>query len=89
VNGLYKLLAKALVLQLNHFLLKIIRHEQIGFNKGHYIFNNVIVVWEGMEWARSLEVDAMFIKIDFEKAYNRVEWSFIIAIFNAIHHCYV
>lgn len=30
-----------------------------------------------MEWAHSSNQDALFIKIDFDKAYDRIEWFFI------------
>nr|KUM50953.1 hypothetical protein ABT39_MTgene799 [Picea glauca]QHR90568.1 hypothetical protein Q903MT_gene4593 [Picea sitchensis] len=37
-----------------------------------------------MEWARSTSLEALFIKIDFEKAYDRVEWPFILAMLKAL-----
>ena len=35
-------------------------------------------MWEGMEYANELELDLLFFKIDFDKAYDRVEWEFIL-----------
>jgi hypothetical protein len=34
---------------------------------------NVIEIWEYVEWAQTLGMDALFIKIKFEKAYDKVE----------------
>jgi hypothetical protein len=34
-----------------------------------------------MEWVRGLCLDTIFIKNDFEKAYDRVEWPFMLAMF--------
>lgn len=62
----------------------IIRPEQIGFIMGRYILDNVIIIWEGMEWARSSNHDTIFIKIDFKKAYDRIEQNFIIDILDAL-----
>jgi hypothetical protein len=45
--------------------------------------DNLIVVWEGMEWAQSLGLDVLFIKIDFEKAYHCMEWPFILKMLKA------
>ncbi|KAH9301699.1 hypothetical protein KI387_013282 [Taxus chinensis] len=45
-------------------------NEQTGFIKNRHILDIVIVVWEGMEWARISNQKALFIKIDFEKAYD-------------------
>jgi len=52
--------------------------------QGRYILDNVITIWEGMQWAQSLGQDALFIKIDFEKAYDRIEWRFILAMLQVI-----
>jgi hypothetical protein len=38
----------------------------------HFFLDNVIGVWEGMEWAQYLGHDAFFIVIELEKAYDRV-----------------
>jgi len=38
----------------------------------------------GMKWALSSGLDALFVNIDFEKAHDRVEWSFILAMLKAL-----
>lgn len=37
-----------------------------------------------MEWARISDQDALFIKIDFEKACDRIEWYFITSMLQAL-----
>ena len=37
-----------------------------------------------MQWAQSSGQDALFIKIDFEKAYDHIEWRFILAMLQAL-----
>lgn len=32
---------------------------------------------EGMEWAREIDQDSLFLNIDFDKAYDRIDWSSI------------
>lgn len=39
---------------------------------------------KGMEWARGLDLDVLFIKIDFEKAYDVVEWLFILVMLKVV-----
>lgn len=42
------------------------------------------MVWEGMEWAHHSHQKTMFIKIGFSKAYDRIEWLFILAMLSAL-----
>ena len=37
-----------------------------------------------MEWAHKSNQPSMFLKIDFAKAYDRIEWTFILAILQAL-----
>nr|KUM48543.1 hypothetical protein ABT39_MTgene4558 [Picea glauca]QHR87126.1 hypothetical protein Q903MT_gene1135 [Picea sitchensis] len=37
-----------------------------------------------MEWERSQGLEVVFIKIDFSKAYDRVEWPFIVAMLKTL-----
>ena len=76
----YKIITKSLALKLRLLLDLIIWPEKIGFFKVCYILDNVIIVWEGMEWAQVSNQEALFIKIDFEKAYDRIEWNFILSM---------
>lgn len=84
LNVSYKIIAKALALKLWPILPLIIRPEQTKFFQGRYILDNVIVVWKGMKWVLSSNQDALFIKIDFEKAYDKIEWFFIIGMLSAL-----
>ena len=53
LNVSYKIIAKALALKLHPLLPLIVRPEQTSFVQGRYILDNVIAVWEGMQWAQS------------------------------------
>ena len=37
-----------------------------------------------MEWASKSKQSAVFLKIDFAKAYDRIEWPFILAMLRAL-----
>jgi len=76
----YKIISKDLTLKLILLLPLTIRPKKTHFVKGHYILDNVIVIWEGMEWARVSDQEALFIKIDFEKTYDKIEWQFILSM---------
>lgn len=48
-----------------------------GFIKGRYILDSIIALWEGLEYAEKTNQDYMFLKIDFDKAYDRIHWDYI------------
>ena len=84
LNVSYKIDAKVLALKIRHMLPSIVRPKQTGFLKSRYILDNIIAIWEGMEWASKSKQSAIFLKIDFAKAYDRIEWPFILAMVRAI-----
>lgn len=43
-----------------------------------FILDIVIASWEAMEWARESGHQALFLKIEFDKAYKKIDWTFII-----------
>lgn len=63
---------------------KIVYKEQMGFVQGIFILDIVIVAWEAMEWAREYGKQALFLKIDVDKAYDRVNWTFIIDMLSCL-----
>lgn len=37
-----------------------------------------------MEWARASQQNDLFVKIHFDKAYDKIEWNFILAMLQAL-----
>ena len=60
---------------------RIVSHEKIGFIKSHFILDNLITAWESNEWERETGQEALFLKIIFDKNYDRIEWNFILLMF--------
>lgn len=83
LNVSYKILAKALASRLEKILPKFICSTQIVFIKGRYILENLVTSWESMEWAKTSNQDTTMFLVDFEKAYDRVEWDFILMMLRA------
>ena len=52
--------------------------------KSRYILDNIIVFWEGMEWAHKSKQKAIFLKIYFAKAYDHIEWPSILVMLQAL-----
>ena len=49
-----------------------------GFVQGRFILDTLISSWQVMEWDREWLQQILFLKIDFDKSYERVDWTFII-----------
>lgn len=77
LNVSYKVLAKVLAMRLTNILPKFINSTQTGFIKGRYILENLITSWETLDWAKRSQQNVTMLLLDFEKAYDRVEWSFL------------
>jgi hypothetical protein len=83
LNLSYKILAKVMARRLEKILPKFICHSQTGFVKGRFILENLITSWEALNWANITNQDAAMFLLDFEKAYDRIEWNFIIMMLDA------
>ncbi|KAH1123276.1 hypothetical protein J1N35_006436 [Gossypium stocksii] len=73
---LYKLVMKIIANRFKSIFSKIIGQEQAGFIAGRSIVDNVIIAQEVLHSMRAKKQSQwMAIKIDLEKAYNRVLWN--------------
>ncbi|GKV48276.1 hypothetical protein SLEP1_g55098 [Rubroshorea leprosula] len=73
----YKILAKLLANRLSKVLSTIIGETQSAFIKGRQLLNGVMVTNEAIEGMRKKKSKGFIFKIDFEKAYDNVSWSFL------------
>ena len=74
---LYKLLAKVLARRLAGVLNSIISPTQSAFLKGRNLVDGVLVVNELVDYARKMKKECLIFKVDFEKAYDSVDWGFL------------
>ena len=78
-NTLYKLLTKILVNRLKPFLHAMIHQSQAGFVPSRRATDNYIITQELIHYIsqRKGNTHLMAAKIDLDKAYDKLEWSFI------------
>lgn len=76
---MYKLVTKIIVFRLRLFLDKVISPFQSAFVLGRKGVDNAIIVQELIHTVsiKKDQVGFMAIKVDLEKAYDKIEWSFI------------
>ncbi|XP_021975486.1 uncharacterized protein LOC110870609 [Helianthus annuus] len=75
-----KLISKVLVNRLKSVIGSVISESQSAFLKGNYILNGPLIVNELYNWGTKFKKKVFFLKIDFEKAYDNVNWKFLISI---------
>ena len=82
-NILYKLISKVLANRLKVILLDIIFESQSAFQSDKAISNNILVAYETlhhMKTKNSGKLGFMTLKLDMSKAYDRVEWVFLLKL---------
>ena len=77
LNTIYKIVVKAVSVTLQPFLSDIIHGSDRSFLNERSIFDNICTFWISLVEARHLQRDLVILLLDFEKAYDRVEWSFL------------
>ena len=73
IGSVYKILAKVLAGRLQKVLTSIISMEQGAFVKGRQVLNGVLVVNKCMHSTIKDKIPGLICKMDFEKAYDRVD----------------
>ena len=81
-NVVYKIISKLLVAKIRPILDKIISPAQSAFIPNRWIAENQVIVQEMLHSfkSRKTKPGLMAIKLDLQKAYDRVNWSFIQAV---------
>ena len=73
----YKILSKVLAKRMEQHLPKLIHSDQTGFVNGRYIGRNIRLLSDIMEFSDSKNFQGILLFVDFEKAFDTLEWSFI------------
>ena len=77
LNCDYKIAAKAVATRMKRVLPDIINSDQTGFLKGRSIGENVRLLNSVISYAEQQNVPGMLLFIDFEKAFDTLEWKFL------------
>ncbi|MCO5548396.1 hypothetical protein L7F22_001853 [Adiantum nelumboides] len=73
----YKIAARMISTRPRPFLPDLIHSSQTGFVQERSILDNVVTFYKAVEWARPSDQLTTILLLDFEKAYDRVDWDFL------------
>jgi len=77
VGRLYKVLAKLLANRLRGVIGNVISDSQSAIVKGRQILDGILVANEVVDEAKKLNKNLLMFKVDFEKAYDSVDWKYL------------
>ena len=73
----YKILAHILASRIKPILPNIINESQTGYVQGRSICQNIRLVQDVIAYAKSVNQTGLLLFLDFEKAFDSIEWQFI------------
>ncbi|MCH79622.1 cysteine-rich receptor-like protein kinase, partial [Trifolium medium] len=80
VGSLYKILAKVLANRLRLVMGSVISESQTAFVKDRQIMDGILIANEAVDEARRSKKELILFKVDFEKAYDFVDWGYLDAV---------
>lgn len=80
LNGIQKILSKVLTNRLELVMCDLIAPSQSAFLKGRNTTDAFATDYEIMGWGNKMGVEGVGIKVNFEKAYDRIYWPFLFTV---------
>ncbi len=76
----YKIICFTLTNRLQKVIKTLIHDDQTGYIKGRYIGTNARLIQDYFEHCEKFDVPGILLFLDFEKAFDSVEWNFMISV---------
>ena len=68
---------KVIAKRIESLLPNLVHSDQTGFIKGRYIGQNIRLIIDIMEHTKSKNMPGILVSLDFQKAFDSLEWSFM------------
>jgi mannosylglycoprotein endo-beta-mannosidase len=77
LNVCFKIFMKVATIRLNTVADHVVRPSQTAFLQGRNILDGVVILHEAVHELHTKKLNGVILKLDFEKAYDKVKWSFL------------
>lgn len=77
IRSLYKIISKILASKLKLVINELISSCQSTFIQGRKMLDEVLVIKDILDFTKRSKRECMFVKLEFEKAYDRVSWDLL------------
>ncbi|KAJ0826227.1 putative RNA-directed DNA polymerase [Helianthus annuus] len=78
IGVISKVVSMVLANRLKKVIGSVVSESQSAFLEGNYILDGPLIVNEILRWGNKFKKKGFFFKIDFEKAYDNVNWNFLL-----------
>ena len=85
LNTDYKILTKSIAMKLQEVIKNIVSTDQVGYIKDRYIGTNIRTIFDIMTLTELTDKEAYIALIDFEKAFDSIEWPFLFKTLKAFN----
>lgn len=83
LNVVYKIGSACIANRMKSVLPKLINEDQTGFMSGRYIGDNLRLIYDLIAYLDTHNLPGLLINIDFEKAFDSVDWGFMFKVLEA------
>ena len=77
VGSLYKIIAKLLASRLKEVIAPLIDESHSAYVRNRQILDGVLIANESIRWLKKNRIPGTLIKLDFQTAYDSVNWAFL------------
>ena len=77
LNIIYKIITKVLTMRLTKVASRMISNFQTAFIPDRNILDGIVILHETLHSLEMQKEEGIILKLDFEKAYGRVSWTFL------------